>query len=666
MRLQYTAIGLLALAARATAQDDTAAKPLSIGGFDNQGSVSTGYRFTEVKGYQPKFQELFDLNSGLRLLDFTLFGRARAEANQFADNYSLTLSGLGGEPYSTMQFTVRKKKVYEFRANFRQSHYYWNRNDQAQLPGNFHALTSNHDWATVRKMGAVNLLVHASNNLRFSFEYYRNTRDGMTFTTRSLDYFGASSTWGGFARANPYYVAAPLIEAANRVTGGVDYTRQDWSFHYRLGYQTFDDSIRGNNVTSPERSINIDDVNTSRELVNGISWSDSRQLKTPVSEFSYQGKLNNKLETRGGYIFYRYSGPAALDMSFDGSARTATATVAAPYIVSLSTRAHVTEPNHVVDQGFTYKVKEWWSALLDYRYSRFTVDSSADFRTVNGPTIAVGTSDNQWRLGTHTLDFNMTFTPAASLLVRTGVRLLKSDVESIGDGVINPERTKRIKSVWPVASVYYQPSKMLSVRADVEQNNNGTSYTRVTPHIDKGGRVVVRFKPTEKFYLDDTVIVRNRELLQTDYRSTSRSNSILANYDWNEKFSMFAGFSYDSFFASNYVSFLRGTAPFTNLSLRDQTVDRVWQGGIRATPLPRLGVSFSGNFVRTTGVGQIFGEAPLYGPMSFPYATGTVYYDVPRTGRFSLQLQRTYYTEEIVPGNNFSANLLTIVWTKTF
>lgn len=666
MKSTYFTLGLLALACGAGAQDVAPAKPLSFGGFDNQGSISTGYRFTDVKGYEPKFLELFDLQNGLRLLDLSLFGRAKTDAATFADNYSFTLTGVGGEPYSTAQFSARKNKLYDLRVNLRQSHYYWNRNDSAQLPSALHSLTSNHDWATVRKLGSVNLLVHASKELRFNFEYYRNTRDGMTFTTRSLDYFGSSSTWGGFARANPYYVEAPLSEASNRVTGGVDYTRREWSLHYRLGYQSFDQAVKGTNVTTPQRSINVDDVNTSRELLTGVSWSDSRQLNTPVSEFSYTGRAGSRLEARGGYIFYRYSGPASLDMAFNGLARTATATIVAPYAVSLSTKGQVTEPNHVIDQGFTYKVNEWWNVLLDYRYSRFTVDSSADFHAVSGSTTNVGVSENQWRIGTHTVDLNMTFTPAAWLFVRTGVRLLKSDVESLEDGLTNPERTKRIKSVWPVASVFYQPLKMLTLRADVEEINNGTSYTRVTPHTDIGGRLVLRFKPTEKFYLDDTVIVRNRKLLQTDYRSTIRSNSVLANYDWSNRFSVYAGFSYDSFFATDFVSFLRGTTPFTNLSLRDQTVDRVWQGGIRATLLPRLSISFAGNFVRTTGVGEIYGEAPLYGPMSFPYATGSVHYDFPAVGRLSLQLQRTYYSEQIVPGNNFSANLLTIIWTKSF
>ena len=53
------------------AQDDP--KPIVIGDFDNSGSVTTGYRFTEVSGYRPMFQQLFDMNSGFRLMDFSLF-----------------------------------------------------------------------------------------------------------------------------------------------------------------------------------------------------------------------------------------------------------------------------------------------------------------------------------------------------------------------------------------------------------------------------------------------------------------------------------------------------------------------------------------------------------------------------------------------------------------
>jgi hypothetical protein len=658
-------IGLIALPALLSAQDD--GKPIVIGGFENTGSVTTGYRFTDVSGYRPKYQQLFDLNSGFRLLDFDLFGKAQGTGSRFADSYSLTLSGLGGEPFSGGQLTVRKNKVYDLRVNYRQSRYYFNQNDAAPLPNGLDGLTNNHNWATVRKMGSVSLLVHTSENLRFSFEAYANTRDGVTETTRSLDYFGSSSTWGSFARANPYTMIAPVSETTDRVTGGVDYTRGGWAFHYKVGYQWFQDAVNGINSATPERSINIDDPTTAAELLNGASWADSRKLTTPVSEFSYTGKLTKRLQARGGYLFYRYQGPATLDTSYNGIARTNSGgTADAPFLVALSTQTNVTEPNQVVEQGFTYEIREWWNVLLDYRYSRFTMDSSAQFRSVNGTTVVTGLSTSQWKVGTHTLDFDTAFTPTASLVVRAGVRLLKEDVEQLADGVVDPDTTKRIKTAWPIASLYYQPSKMLTIRGDVEEINIGTSYTAITPHTDIGGRYSVRFRPTEKFYLEDSGVVRNRTLLQTSFHNDIRSNAASANFEVNDRVTVFAGFSYDSLFAAGVTNFLRGTAPITGVTLRDQTVDRVWQAGIKATLTKRLGVNLTGNYVRAAGLAEIQGETPLYGPMKFPYMTGSIYYDFPQFGRLAMQLQRTYYVEQIVTGNNFGAKLLLLSWTRAF
>ena len=53
-----------------------------------QGPATVGYRFDDVKGYVPMFQELSDLQKGFRLLDFNMFGEAQKGANPFADSYS--------------------------------------------------------------------------------------------------------------------------------------------------------------------------------------------------------------------------------------------------------------------------------------------------------------------------------------------------------------------------------------------------------------------------------------------------------------------------------------------------------------------------------------------------------------------------------------------------
>jgi hypothetical protein len=100
--------------------------------------------------------------------------------------------------------------------------------------------------------------------------------------------------------------------------------------------------------------------------------------------------------------------------------------------------------------------------------------------------------------------------------------------------------------------------------------------------------------------------------------------------------------------------------------LRDQEMNRVWQGGIDIKPIRRFSARISGNYDRSSYLGQISGEPPAYGPVTWPLVTGTVAYDFPKAGRLSADLQRTYYLQQIVTANNFSANLLTIRWTRDF
>ena len=364
-------------------------------------------------------------------------------------------------------------------------------------------------------------------------------------------------------------------------------------------------------------------------------------------------------------MYFRYRGPASLDASFAGTARTNTGgTTFAPYAISMGSRAQLTEPNYVFDQGLSVKLAEWSNLHVDYRYNRFTQHAVANNTSLaNGtPFQEVVTTD--WRQGLHQLDTNLEILPIQSLVVRAGVRLVKRDVTALEDGLADPTRSKRIKTVWPIASVAYLPSKKFSIRGDLQSITNGASYTRITPHTDVGTRWVCD-QPISRLSIEDNFVIRNRKLVDSNFRNNIRANGVTVAWSWNDRLSTFAGFSYDSFLATASVNFLRGTAPL-NTTWRDQTVNRVWQAGVSVQPMARLGFSFSGNYVRSTGAGEISGEPPTFGPLKWPMATGTAYYDLPRLGRVAVDLQRTYYLEQIVTGNNFQANLLTVRWTRGF
>jgi hypothetical protein len=95
-------------------------------------------------------------------------------------------------------------------------------------------------------------------------------------------------------------------------------------------------------------------------------------------------------------------------------------------------------------------------------------------------------------------------------------------------------------------------------------------------------------------------------------------------------------------------------------------VDRVIQGGLEASPVKRLNLRVTGNYVRSTGVGAISNEAPAYGPLRWPMISGSFSYDLQQAGKVAVDLQRSYYMEDLVKGNNFSANMLTVRWSREF
>ncbi len=629
------------------------------GGFDVHGSAGVGYRFIDVKGYEPMFTELYDLRKGPRVTDFSLFGKSDG-TNPFADSFSLTTSSLGGDPYPTAQLSLSKAKVYDLRVNWRQSYFYWNQNDDIILPTRgTTGLTSNHDWATVRKLGSIDLTLHATNNLRFNFEYYRTSFSGATYTTFSPFFFGQPDSLGSFARANAYFTYSPTFDNNNRFTGGLDYTWQHWNFHYNIGYQTYTENLFFNNVTSPQRAIDTTTAGTAKQLLTSAQWSDFRELKTPVSEFSYNGQPTSRLELRGSYIFYRYRGPATIDRSFSGNNPAA-------YSVSETGRSEVTEPNHVFEQGFTYTIMPWWNIDGDYRFLRFTTSTEGVFSSLyNGTTAATGAVENQWKDTLHQFDFSMMFTPKSNLIIRPGVSLYKSNVEMFEDGTLDDARSLETKSVSPILSVFYRPTSRLSLRGDIHTYTRGSSYTALTPHTELTTRVVANLRLTQKLSLDNELYTVSQRLLATDFHARIRANTTTLAYTLNEHYTAFGGVTYDSEFASGFTSYARPTAGL-RYPLRDQAVNRVWQAGLDAKPVKYFGIRFTGNYERTTGVGQESGIKPVYGPLTYPYATGTVYADFARAGRFSVDLQRTYYIQEIIAGNNFSANLLTIRWDRQF
>ncbi len=677
-RCVLTGLALAVLGGAAAAQSRAAlaspAAPAPVAevpfSFSNQGSVTLGERYASTSGYEPMYLELLNLRSGPRLMDFNLFGEATAP-HQFADHYTLTASGLGGDPFPTAQLNVSKDGLYALTAQWSQSYFIYAPNQNVILPGGVPGLTSAHQWSTVRKFGTLNFQIYATRNLRFGLQYYHTSDNGTTITPMTPSFMGqAYPTWGFFSGQTPYLLYAPANDIADRFTGSMDYTLlRRWTFHYALGYQTLTNAMTFNNLTAGQISINTGSATAVDTPLKSFSMSQFRQLTTPISDFSYTGQVWGAVDLRGSYLYERFSGPASYDEAFNGIAPTSSKLTAfAPYSISQGARANVSEPQQVAAQGLTWKINPWWSVDADYRYTRSTEDNMSAFAGLfdGAPLASNGNTAILWMNGISSFDARMVFTPRPSLLISPGVQVLKTDVESVSGGVADPALTLRTNTVVPELSAYFQPWQRLSLRGDLRTFDNGSSYTAISPHTQTEGMLALKYDVGGGFTLHNTLRLSSSQLLDANYHDRMQANATLLNYRVNDQLSLYGGFSYDGILARGNIDYHVGTPPLAN-TLRDQEIDHVWQAGVQWQPLEQFGLQFTGNWDHTSGTGAITNDLPpAYGPVTWPYATGTVFYDFPVIGKLSADLTRTYYIEQIVTGNNFGATLFTLRWTHRF
>jgi hypothetical protein len=674
------ALAWLAAASTASAQDAPASAQAAApvpSGLDVHGSFDVGYRFRSLNGSEDTYRQYFDLSEGPRVLALDLHGTAREGAGGFADTFAVTASGLGGDPYPTLQVSVSKAQLYKLRVNWRRSRFF---DVDPQTPASIglvstESVTDRHSWTTARQIGNAAWSLEATNRLHFLFNYEHVSNDGALQTTRSLDYVGASAVWGAFARANAYQLFGPVNNSANRVTGGASYNRDRWTVNYRAGYQVFDESQAFEPLGAPERSINVADPVTAREPLSALGWSQSRHQTTPVSELSFVARPSSTVEWRGEYLFYRYRGPFSLDAAYQGTARTDNGgTAFSPYNLAVTARGEASAPSHVLEQGVTWRPLERWAFDADYRYSRSTTDSNARlasaialYPALTAPaTTTTEDVHTAWRHAIHSIDLTATWAPNAAWTIRPGVRVSQRSVEAREDGVVQSGASRDEWTTWPEISVGYRPIAQFSARGSYRTSYTDTPYTRMSPTRRAIGRIVARVEPLPALAIETSATQTDAELTEASFVSHLRSGSVTASYAVNDHLAITGGLDYQRFLATGTVTFLRGTPPITDVPMRDREITRVWQAGIDVRPATRLGIIASANFNRTTGFDTIAGEPPLYGPQSFRYATGSIYYDVPGAGRVSVDLQRTYLTQDLLPLNNFRANLLTLRFSRGF
>ena len=635
--------------------------PAPVTGYTLSGAASFGYRFVSVGGSRAKYDELFNLQEGFRLFDGQFDLTPKQPNTGWFDRLSFSAQGLGGDPFPVLRADLRKSGVYDLRLSYRATQYFYD------LPQT--TLTPNRGWIDRRRFGDADLRYTPTRNLRFHFFYHRTERAGDDLATSPFFYLPLGlDFWQAFGRANSLSWVVPIREEANLFGGGVDYRLGKTDFHVEQSYRTYNNPANLEGFANQPISLLGPGSPAQNIVIN--RWDSFAGFNIPMTSIHIDQEVDERLQLRAGYVDTHANGPTSLN----GSVLVPGIVPGLPGIVNPSVPLNYTGAGttnlttQTAEAGFTLKLFEQMDFISDYRYQIFSERANESIQATRsdlvGP-VSLSQDSLRWDFGIHTLDTVLTYTPWSDLSIRAGVRFLKEDIVRKTNGQTDIG-TQRSWYYTPLVNVAWTPSKKFSLRGDFESRTAVDPYVRISPESTVGSTIRTRFSPSDKWGIDNTWSFRNLKTQDIQFIAHSRTNSTTLWLQPLDKLGFQGGFNYGNFSSQNTIGFLSGVPPLTGFFSTDQTIDRTFFYGIKINPKDSLTLAFTGQFIRSTGLGTFTGETSTYGPLSWPAWSAEVGYTTKHVGRMVASWQRSYYHEDLFRATDYSASGFTLRFERAF
>ncbi len=635
------------------APENSAAKPpepLHVGSYILSGSGSFGYRFVDVGGNHAKYNELLNLQEGLRLFSADFALRSPETGKGWFDRLWVTAQGLGGDPFPSIRADIRKMDKYELRLGYRATQNFFD------LPQT--ALTPNRAWLDRRRFADADLRYMPARNLSLRFFYNRTERAGSDLATSPFFYIPLGvDIWEAFGRFNSTQWVTPLREEANLYGVGLDYRLANFGIHFDQNYRTYNNPanlqgfagqpilLRG--IFSPAQNL----------IVN--RWDTLAAFNVPTTTVFVEREVQSHSRIRFGFVHSHASGPTSLDGELSQPGL---------FLLNYTGAGTTNLTTDTVEAGFTFIVFKRTELISDYRYQSYAERGVETLRAKRSdlPTpVELANDTLRWDFGVHTLDTAVAFFPSKTLTFRAGLRFVKQDIVRTVNGQ-NTIGTRRTWSYTPLINGAWTPSSKFSLRGDFESRVTVDPYVRISPESSVASKIRTRFSPSDKWGIDNTFSFRNVSTQTLDFEAHARSNSTTLWYQPAARIGFQGGFTYANFSSHNSIAFLQGVPPLSGLLSVDQTVDRTVTAGLSLNATNALSLGFTGQFIRSTGAGTIPGSPTTYGPLTWPAWSAEIGYNTKHLGRVVFAWQRSYYFEDLFRAADYSSNGFTLRFERAF
>ncbi len=390
---------------RAGAEEDhTAAKPAGLR-YALDASVTAGYRLVDIDGAKGKYKEDYNLRSGGRLFDLDVGGVTTDPAATPLDRFRLQMETPGDEPVSRFRLTASDRTLYDLRADFTRSRYFYRVPQLFAAPVAGDRRTDDlHDFDLTRTNGTVDLTVRAPNLPALFFGYRLYERYGDAISTVSLP------------AGDTFLVGAPVWSVTNVGQVGTEFDALGTNVFLEQEFRHVDRRQDLGPVRSP-RGLDPGDGSSLSFLDRDLD----ERLDIPATTVRVRRPLGDHAELRGAYVYSH----ATLDFDFTKRRTGTTAVPGVPGGEIAAGSGDARLDTHVVDLGTTARLADRVQWHLDYRYNDRSHNGRVDQRSTFG-VLAAATGHH---VRTHSTTSELEVAPGDTLSLRAGVRYVRRDAK---------------------------------------------------------------------------------------------------------------------------------------------------------------------------------------------------------------------------------------------
>jgi len=473
------------------------------------GNFEFGYRYVDINGNIDKYYEDLNIRKGPRLLSLNFDLLSSGKYKKYFDLFNVFASTIGGDPFESYGFTLKKHGAFNLRYGHRKSTYYYK--DILLPPHLAIAPTSGGDFHTYS-------FERNSDELYFDQRVMKRAKIFVSFASQKKS--GESTTTLDISR-DEFELEQPVDELKTEYRAGLQVNFNKFDFYLEGNYCDYENNLR----------IFLPGFSEGENLPPDFTELLSYELKTPY-KFTMPAviaRVNarpmNRIQATVSFTF------SNLDMdllNYEKGLGTNFNNTPLDYVTT--GYGQINRKFNLADFDFSYRIHDKVYLIEGFRYNKLNQDGELDIAGINPVETEVDIKTFIYETGVQVLLYK-------TLSVTGGMRYESREVS------LEEEQKEKTYRTTAFFNANYSLSNRLNLMGEYERGAYNEPFTLMSPTDLNRFKIRGKFKPFEKLSLILSYLRKDLKNKDSGGKFNSSTYGLDFDYSLKSRLHLSAGYS---------------------------------------------------------------------------------------------------------------------------